>query len=405
MQPPLPNPISKQKPKKEWGSSLTLFFLSFIFILHSAYAQQGQTYYVGILVPLTGFLALEGDSQRNGALLALENPPVTLKQAGITLNYEIFDTGSNPEGATLAFNRLLNHPNLVAISGPILGTQMLAILPLARKTEIPLLTISGTAALTQQGNPWVFRFFPGDDLVKNIQVRYAVEEKKLTRPVILYQTTAYGQSGLEYLQQYFQAHNIPILEAAAIDPNTQDLTPILLHLMTKHPDSFILQLHAASSALLIQQARQLGIGLPIITGSAMHQPSTAELLSPKELTNVCAETGTAPLADQRSDMQAFVALYQKRFNKKPDAFALAEYDAINMLMQALIETAEENRFRPQNQSIAALRQQIQHFLSVIPFQGVGMRYLADPQGNMAHSALIICYDGDTRLPIVVKRYE
>lgn len=390
-----------QKPREESWLPLFFFLLVFIFTLATAQAQQAQTYRVGILVPLTGFLALEGESQRNGALLALESPPAALKQAGITLDYEIFDTGSSPEGASLAFNRLLSHKNLVAISGPILGTQMLAILPLARDAAIPLLTISGTASLTQQGNPWVFRFFPGDSLVKNIQVRYAVEEMKLTKPVILYQTTAYGQSGLGYLQQYFQAKNIAVLEAVAIDPNTRDLTPILLRLMEKHPDSFIVQLHAASNALLIQQARQMGIGLPIIAGSAMHQPSTAALLSPKELSNVCAETGTAPLADQRPDVQAFVTAYQKRFNRQPDAFALAQYDALQMLMQALAATATA----PQKHPIVMVRQQIQHFLTTTPFQGVGMRYVADAQGNMAHSGLIICYDGNSRLPVVAKRYE
>lgn len=390
-----------QKPREESWLPLFFFLLVFIFTLATAQAQQAQTYRVGILVPLTGFLALEGESQRNGALLALESPPAALKQAGITLDYEIFDTGSSPEGASLAFNRLLSHKNLVAISGPILGTQMLAILPLAHDAAIPLLTISGTASLTQQGNPWVFRFFPGDSLVKNIQVRYAVEEMKLTKPVILYQTTAYGQSGLGYLQQYFQAKNIAVLEAVAIDPNTRDLTPILLRLMEKHPDSFIVQLHAASNALLIQQARQMGIGLPIIAGSAMHQPSTAALLSPKELSNVCAETGTAPLADQRPDVQAFVTAYQKRFNRQPDAFALAQYDALQMLMQALAATATA----PQKHPIVMVRQQIQHFLTTTPFQGVGMRYVADAQGNMAHSGLIICYDGNSRLPVVAKRYE
>ena len=402
---PFPHFTCSQKPRKEFGLSLFFFLLAFVFVLPTAQAQQAQTYRVGILVPLTGFLALEGESQRNGALLALENPPAALKQAGITLDYEIFDTGSNPEGASLAFNRLLSYKNLVAISGPILGTQMLAILPLARDAAIPLLTISGTASLTQQGNPWVFRFFPGDSLVKNIQVRYAVEERKLTKPVILYQTTAYGQSGLGYLQQYFQAKNIAVLEAVAIDPNTRDLTPILLRLMEKHPDSFIVQLHAASNALLIQQARQMGIGLPIIAGSAMHQPSTAALLSPKELNNVCAETGTAPLADQRPDVQTFVTAYQKRFNRQPDAFALAQYDALQMLMQALAATASENHLGNPSQSIMMVRQQIQHFLTTSTFQGVGMPYVADTQGNMAHSGLIICYDGNSRLPVVAKRYE
>jgi branched-chain amino acid transport system substrate-binding protein len=34
-----------------------------------------------------------------------------------------------------------------------------------------------------------------------------------------------------------------------------------------------------------------------------------------------------------------------------------------------------------------------------------MTYKSDGKGNMAHSAAIICYDGASRLPKVVKRYD
>ena len=44
-------------------------------------------------------------------------------------------------------------------------------------------------------NPYVFRFFPGDDVTKVAHVRYAVEELGKRRVALIYQTTAYGQSG------------------------------------------------------------------------------------------------------------------------------------------------------------------------------------------------------------------
>jgi branched-chain amino acid transport system substrate-binding protein len=34
-----------------------------------------------------------------------------------------------------------------------------------------------------------------------------------------------------------------------------------------------------------------------------------------------------------------------------------------------------------------------------------MTYKSDGKGNMAHSAVIICYDGKTRIPKVAKRYD
>ena len=47
---------------------------------------------------------------------------------------------------------------------------MRALLPLALERQVALLTISGTANLADTGNPWFFRFFPSDEVVKVAQV-------------------------------------------------------------------------------------------------------------------------------------------------------------------------------------------------------------------------------------------
>ena len=85
-----------------------------------------------VLVPLTGFVALEGTSQRNGALLAAgETRDPALKP-------DVLDTQSTPEAAVTAWQRALSgmssgEPPPAAI-GPILGTQMLALLD--RKSHV-----------------------------------------------------------------------------------------------------------------------------------------------------------------------------------------------------------------------------------------------------------------------------
>ena len=125
---------------------------------------------IPVLAPLTGFLALEGTSQRNGALLAFQHHPE------VTVATETIDTATSPEQALNAFARVLRQGPPTALAAPMLGTQMLALLPAAAEEGVPLVTVSGTAEITERGNPWVFRFFPGDDVVKTAQARYVVEE-------------------------------------------------------------------------------------------------------------------------------------------------------------------------------------------------------------------------------------
>ena len=44
-------------------------------------------------------------------------------------------------------------------------------------------------------------------------------------------------------------------------------------------------------------------------------------------------------------------------------------------------------------------------LSAATYNGLAMTYKSDGKGNMAHSAVILCYDGKSRIPKVVKRYD
>ena len=54
-----------------------------------------------VLVPLTGFVALEGTSQRNGALLAAS------ELHDVTFKPDVLDTQSTPEAAVTAWERAM----------------------------------------------------------------------------------------------------------------------------------------------------------------------------------------------------------------------------------------------------------------------------------------------------------
>ena len=157
---------------------------------------------------------------------------------------------------------------------------------------MPLITVSGTASLTEQGNPWVFRFFPSDRLAKEAHVRYVVEQLGKRQLALIYQTTAYGQSGAAYIAAAAKRHGATLVFSEGIDTDVKDLAPILGRAAASGADALLLHLHAGSTALAIRQVAALGITVPVVAGSALHQPATAALLDPKELKGICAESAS-----------------------------------------------------------------------------------------------------------------
>lgn len=351
--------------------------------LLSTVGAQAEPLRVPVLVPITGFLSLEGTSQKNGAELAL---------VGSDIAFSVVDTSTSPEIAVNAFERAVDAAGVVAVVAPMLGTQMLALLPIADEFGIPLITVSGTAKITELGSANVYRFFPGDAVVKTAQARYAVEERGVKRPAIISQTTAYGQSGRAELERNLTAIGASPVLQEALDISVKDMLPVLLKVQRSGADALLLHLHSGPTALIIRHARALGLDIPIIAGSAMHQPETAALLEPAELNGVCAESGSSPVSDDSEEMREFVDAYRRSFDREPDAFALGQYDGAKMILAALAagaKTADEVRTHLQTASHA----------------GLAMNYRSDGKGNMAHSAVIICYGAEDRVPQIVKRYE
>ena len=85
------------------------------FLALAATPVAAQDLRLPVLVPLTGFVALEGTSQRNGALLAAgETRDPAMKP-------DVLDTQSTPEAAVTAWQRAVGDPPpLAVVEDPLL---------------------------------------------------------------------------------------------------------------------------------------------------------------------------------------------------------------------------------------------------------------------------------------------
>ncbi len=342
---------------------------------------------VPVLVPITGFLAAEGSSQRNGALLALQNPP-----AGVHPRFAVTDTGTSPEGAVNALERALSDGEVTVVVASMLGTQMLAMLPIAQAQKVPLITMSGTADITRKGNPYIFRFFPADSVVKGAQVKYAIEAHHIQKPAVIYQTTAYGQSGHAEILTALAAAGIKPVYEDALDVGVKDMRPVIAKAVASGADSLLLQLHGGPTALFLKAVAAMDVHLPIVAGSGLSQPATVALLEPAELKGVCGETGSSPISGETPAARDFLARYRDAFHTDPDGFALGQYDATMMALEAVAKGATS-------------AEAVTKALATGSYQGVAMTYKSNGHGDMAHSAVIVCFDGTSRVPAVVRHYD
>ena len=353
----------------------------------AAAAQETTNLNVPLIVPITGLLAMEGSSQLNGASLAIAHAP-----EGLTIKSDAVDSGTSAEGGANALERVAGSKDVKFVVAPLFGTQVLAMLPVALEYKMPILAPSGTAPLTEQGNPYMFRLYPSDATSKVAHIRYVVDDLKAKKAAILYNTTGYGQSGFKFMAEYLAKAGAEVVFSEGIELSTKDVSATLAKLQAAKPDVILVQMHSASMAMVVKQVAAAGIKIPIVGNTTVAMPSTASLLQPSDLKGVCGESaswlekGVNPATDR------FIDDYLKKYGAMPDAYAIQQYDGLMMALTAV-------------KSGAKTTADVQKYLSTQSYQGVGMSYKADGKGNLAHSAVIVCYDGTSLLPKLVKRYD
>ena len=239
----------------------------------------------------------------------------------------------------------------------------------------------------------MFRFLPNDREIKVAHARYVVEVLKKTKPALIGDTTAYGQGGFKLLQENFAKLGVkPVYEDFSIAPDTKDMTPLLTKIKQSGADSIVIHQITPPMALIVKQAKAAGMNLPIVNGSSLVEPTATALFEPGELANVCAETPSAPEARVTPEMKEWADAYKKRFDLEPDGLALGQYDGVMMaltLMAKGVKTAEELR--------AALQAET--------YKGVAMTYKSNGEGDMAHDADIVCWNGTSRIPEIAAHYS
>jgi len=341
---------------------------------------------IPIVMPITGFMSVEGGSQRNGAVLALERAP-----AGVKVKNEIYDTGTSATGAAAALDKALSASPAIAAATSVFGTEMLAMLPVAKEFKVPLMTISGLATITESSNPYIFRFAPNDREIKVAHARYVVEKLGKKKVALVGDLTAYGQGGFKLLQGYFtQLGAKPVMEDS-VAPDSKDMSPLLRKIRDSGADVIVIHTVAQPMALIVKQARSSGIDLPIVTSSSLVEPHIIKLYEPKELANVCAETPSVPEARVTPEMKTWSDAYKAKFGVEPDGLALGQYDGMMMALSLIAGGADTPE-----KLIAGFHN--------TTYKGVAMTYKSNGKGDMAHEAEIVCWNGTNPIPAVAIHY-
>ncbi|HEY6140455.1 MAG TPA: penicillin-binding protein activator [Thermoanaerobaculia bacterium] len=302
-------------------------------------AQQGQvppakSISIGVIMPLSGNVATIGQPCANGMQLAIDeyNGKKRPTEPAIKLISE--DTLAKPKDAIGAFTKLVTADHVVAVLGPLTSGEALAVAPIANENRVVLLSPgASTPDLTQAGE-YVFRNELSDSVGGLRQAQLARNTLGYSRIAALYMNNDYGLGLFNVFQKQFVAAGGQIVAAEAYPPDTVDFRTVLARLVKAHPDAlFVVGIDELVN--VIEQARALGIQLPIYTTPIFENKSYLEKLGKQANGILYVYYGTFDSKQPTGAAKAFIDRYTDRFRQPPTYYSALGYDAANLLIEGL----------------------------------------------------------------------
>ena len=225
---------------------------------------QAPAIKIGILQPVTGALAQDGEYGRLGAELALKaiNDAGGIKSmGGAKLEMVFGDARSNPEGGTQEVERM-QAEGVAAIVGGFASPICLAASQAASRYDIPYLVDVGVSdQIVRRGLKNTFRFGPGFGSVTSAALDNLVKlndaaGKPAKTVVIVHEDGLFGSGMAKLLQAELPKRGFEILETVAHPTPSRDMANVALRIRALNPDLVIPSSYYSEFVLLARTMQQ-----------------------------------------------------------------------------------------------------------------------------------------------------
>ncbi|WP_017413450.1 ABC transporter substrate-binding protein [Clostridium tunisiense] len=290
---------------------------------------------IGVFEPLTGANAGGGALELEGIKLANKLYPEVL---GKKVELVVVDNKSDKVEAANAAAKLVEKEKVTAIVGSWGSSLSMAAGDIVKKAKVPTVGTSCTNPLVTQGNEYYFRVCFIDPYQGTVMANYAYNKLKAKKVAIVQEVGSDYSIGLaKFFTDSFKkltGDDKSIIEVANYNTGDQDFTAQLTNVKSKNPDAIFAPGNFTESALVIKQARQLGITCPIIGGDTWETPQFIEI-GDKAVEGAVFATFFATEKPITKESEKFLTEYKKEYNKEPAAVTALGYDAYLVLIKAL----------------------------------------------------------------------
>jgi branched-chain amino acid transport system substrate-binding protein len=245
-------------------------------LLGAAALAQAQTIKLAILQELSGAGATAGTNAKNGAMLAIKEINAAGGILGRKIEATVSDTQSNP-GVAKGLAAKAIDDDVFAVIGPTFSGSIMVSMAETRRAEIPNFTGGEAAAITQQGNPYIFRTSFTQTTAMPKVARYIANNLKAKTVAVVYVNNDFGKGGRDSFNKAAEAAGLKVLADISTESGQVDWSAPVLKAKQSNADVVFVYTNEEESARALRELRKQGITKPIVGETTLTGQKVIEL--------------------------------------------------------------------------------------------------------------------------------
>ncbi|MCE5282954.1 MAG: ABC transporter substrate-binding protein [Deltaproteobacteria bacterium] len=318
---------------------LSIFVFFGVLGYGSALAANPDKIKVGILLPLTGPFAAVAETQKEGALLAVD---VVNKKGGLNMPWgkvkveaSVADDEAKQDVGVRRYRYMVDE-GIKGLGGQTWAPLAFAINAIVSKEPMPYFPVcvlakdafkKGTLAETTFAaaySPWSVGYMAGSAAIKTLG------KKKI---FFLARADSWGWDIRDGVYAAAKENNAQVVGYDEVSLGTTDFTTILQKVRAAKPDVFVSAQFAADAVALLKQCYQMGLNKEMTIFNSFITNVVAKGLPPEALQGVYSmhyfyyDLAGFEDKDVAASAKEITDLYQAKYNRPPDAYAVIAYIA------------------------------------------------------------------------------
>jgi branched-chain amino acid transport system substrate-binding protein len=320
---------------------LQMILLLAVTILVATTAFAAEPLRIGALFSVTGPASFLGEPERNTLEMLVKEANAKGGIKGHKLELVVYDTQGDATKAVQLATKLIKNDKVAVIVGPSTTGETMAVIPVAEKEKIPLISCAAGIKITDPVKKYVFKT-PANDHVAAEKIFNYMAAKKQRSVALLTVTDGYGASGREQLKDMAKKKGIAIVADETYGPKDTDMTAQLTKIKGSKADAIICWGTNPGPAIVTRNVKQLGIKIPLYQSHGVASKKYIELAGKDNAEGVLLPAGKLAIYDklkagdpQVKLLKAYDQAYKKAYNVEASTFGGYAYDSFLMIGEAL----------------------------------------------------------------------